>query len=73
MHNQAYLIDTFFEEMYTTGAILETSYNTIGIPKDTNSFNETVERNNNPKSENQHRSKILSASTQIKHRCQLIN
>ena len=69
LENGQYLVETFFEEMYTNGIISEESFDSNGIPKDRDSKGNVVER---PTAdihlENRHRSKILSSDKQIRQR-----
>ena len=67
------LMNDFFEVMQTDGYIPESFFSTKEIPVDRNSKNEIVERSDDISSENRHRAKILTSSTQRKARRRLID
>ena len=67
------LIRTYFREMYVNGEILETTFDSTGIPKDRDSRGAVIERHNEIQLENRHRAKILSSNHQIRKRRHLID
>ena len=73
LSNKKKLMENFFEEMYMTGTILESTFDRFKIPKDTDSSNKVVEKTNDISIENRHRAKILSSKVQINERRKLVN
>ena len=67
------LLEDYFEEMYLTGTIKESTFDRNNVPLDKDSNDNVVLKSNNISSENRHRAKILSSEVQVKERRQLVN
>ena len=72
LENKEWLINTFYEEMYTNGVVAKSSYNAYSIPKDRDMNGFTVERDFTISQENRQRAKILSSSAQVNERKRLL-
>ena len=59
--------------MYVNSKILESTFDSTGIPKDCDSHGAVIERHNEIQLENCHWAKILSSNHQIQKCCHLID
>ena len=66
-------MDRFFEEMFLTSTILESTFDHFKIPKDTNLKGNIIERTNEMSLEIQLCVKIVSSKLQILNRRKLVN
>ena len=73
LNDRTKLMDLFFEEMFLTRAILESTFDYHKIPMDTDSKGNVIVRNNEMSLENHHWAKILSSNVQIQERRKLVN
>lgn len=73
LNDRGKLLDTYFEEMYLTGTIMEDSVdkNNLSVDRDLN--NNTVLKSNNISTKNCHRAKVLSSNVQFQYRRKLVN
>ena len=67
------LLDDYFEEMYLTGTILETTFDKNDVPIDKDSKDNVIHKSNSISTENRHRAKVLSSEQQIMERRKLVN
>ena len=67
------LIETYFEEMYFTGTILEETFDKNHVPVDKDSKDNPVLKSNDISCENRHRAKILTSEVQRQQRRKLVN
>ena len=73
LENASWLCEKFFEEMYNTGVISESSFDAVSIPMDRDLNGATVEKCFGVSQENRQRAKILSSEMQILERRKLIH
>ena len=62
------LIERLYERTFTEGMVEETRFDEMGIPKDTNIYGTTINREFTITNENRQRSKCLTSETQIQER-----